>query len=53
MIRYKSWLELVFLRNEIKEKWGWDEVLAAKNEKCERKSDYTLIANFLVKGNSI
>ena len=31
----KSWLGLVFLRNEIREKREWDKVLTVKNKKCD------------------
>ena len=34
-LHYKSWLDLVFLRSEIKERRGWGKVLAAKNKKCD------------------
>ena len=29
-LHYKSWLDLVFLRSEIRERRAWDKVLAAK-----------------------
>ena len=31
----KSWLELVFLRSLIRERWRWGNSLAAENKKCD------------------
>ena len=37
-----SWLELVFLQSEIRERRGWGKVLATKNRKCDMNLDQTL-----------
>ena len=34
----KSWLKLAFLRDENREKRGWDKVLATNNKKCDTES---------------
>ena len=34
-LQCKSWLQLLFLRSDIREKWGWGKVLAAKNKKSD------------------
>ena len=35
-IHCKSWLELVFLRSEIRERSGCGKIMVTKNKKCDR-----------------